>query len=151
MSAYPTITCLSPQNTSFVATTVYLSQQNIFVVTKVLSRRISVTTNISDKHTFVATKDVFSRDKHVLIPTKRLSRQEVYLWQLPPIIKNNRCLFFSTLFDIFYFNQRGTEPKAETARKNSENVRKMVFISRRGCSVSIYCEEKLFCFGSVSL
>ena len=34
----------------------------------------------SGKHTFVATKDVFCRDKYVFV------RQNWYLWQLPPMI-----------------------------------------------------------------
>ena len=58
----------------------------IFVATKVLSRQIFVATNITllrqkfyrYKHTFVATKHVFCRDKsmHVNLFTKRLSRQK---------------------------------------------------------------------------
>ena len=48
-----------------------------------------VETNICrDKHSFVVTKDVFCvcRDKHVFVATKLLSREKLYLWQLPPMI-----------------------------------------------------------------
>ena len=33
----------------------------------------------------VTTEDVFCRDKHVFVTTKLLSRQKLYLWQLPPV------------------------------------------------------------------
>ena len=80
-------------NMSFVATKVCLSwqtfcrekniyrqnnilRQNIFVATKLLSRKILVMINIChDKHDFVATKDVFCRDKSMLGETKLLSPQ----------------------------------------------------------------------------
>ena len=61
----------------------------IFVATKVLSRQIFVATNITlsrqkfcrDKHTFVATKHVFCRNKSMLVNlfTKRLSRQAYFV------------------------------------------------------------------------
>ena len=98
-------------NTCFVATKVCLPQQfflsrHNFSRDKYLSRQ-----NLPyDKHTFVATKDVFCHDKYVchdktkLVATKLLSRsnfvcrdknmfvtpnllsRQKYLWQLPPMI-----------------------------------------------------------------
>ena len=56
--------CLSRQNTSFVAT-------NIFIATKLLSRQIFVATKLM----FVATSLLLSRQKHIFIATKLLSRQ----------------------------------------------------------------------------
>ena len=60
-----------------------LSQQNIFVAT-----------NTWQKHSFLATKNVFCCDKHVcrnhvFVATKHLSQQKLYLWQLPPIIQGS--------------------------------------------------------------
>ena len=75
-----TNTCLSRQNTSFVGTKVCMSRQNFR----------------PDKHVFVATNIIlsrqayFCRDKHVFVATKvclGLSRQKLYLWQLPPVIR----------------------------------------------------------------
>ena len=54
---------------------------------------LSQQTFCHDKHTFVATKDVFCLDKHVFVARKLLSRQNGYLWQLPPTIVN-KCLEF---------------------------------------------------------
>ena len=51
----------------FFAKTLCLSRQNIFVATKLLLRQILV---CRDKHTFVATKDVFCCDKHVFVARK---------------------------------------------------------------------------------
>ena len=109
----PQVSFLPQQNTSFVATKLCLPRRNVcrdkimFVATKnvfcVLSRladfcrderRVFVATKIClsrqkfyrNKHTSVETKDVFCRDKHVFVATKRLSRQKLYLWQLPPMI-----------------------------------------------------------------
>ena len=74
-----------------VATKLCLSQQayfchdkkkTCFVATKVLFRQKYVCRNKS----FVATKDVFCRDKHVFKATQLLLRQISYLWQLPPMI-----------------------------------------------------------------
>ena len=73
-----------------------------------------------DKHNFVATKDVFCRNKHVFvatntcfIATKLLSRQKLYLWQLPPIIAlrfplaHRRKIFsFGVFFVLFFMCQR---------------------------------------------
>ena len=115
------LSCLSRQNTSFVATKVFLPRQTLllrqnyvcrnttrqnclsrqpFVATNTtklcLSRQLFVVTNVLsrqnyvclDKHSFVATKDVFCvcRDKHVFVATKLLSREKLYLWQLSPMI-----------------------------------------------------------------
>ena len=65
-----------------------LSRQNIFVATKLLSCQIFVATNTClsrqmfcrDKHTFVATKDVFCRNKSkfMFVATKVLSRQACF-------------------------------------------------------------------------
>ena len=58
---------LSRQSTSFIATKLGLSRQNV------LSRRTFVATKqrfCLDKHTFVATKDVVCRGKHVFVATK---------------------------------------------------------------------------------
>ena len=64
---------------SVLAATKRLSRQNVFVATKLLSRQIFVAINTClcrNKHTFVATKhlylsrqtkDLFCRDKHVII------------------------------------------------------------------------------------
>ena len=98
----------SRQNTSFVATKVCLPRQNfccdkiisvatntteLFVETNICRDKhdkiMFVETNICrDKHSFVVTKDVFCvcRDKHVFVATKLLSREKLYLWQLPPMI-----------------------------------------------------------------
>ena len=67
----------------FVATKfLRLSQQNTSsVATKVLSRQNYV---CRDKHTFVATKDVFCCDNHVFV-----ARQKGYLCQFPPVIMNS--------------------------------------------------------------
>ena len=37
---------------------------------------------------FVATKDVFCCNKHVLKSNKTLSQQKLYLWQILPMIVN---------------------------------------------------------------
>ena len=70
--------CLSRQNTSFVATK-YACRNKTFVATE------------RDKHTFVATKvvfcrdrHVFCRDKHVFVATKLLSRQNFFLLVAAP-------------------------------------------------------------------
>ena len=70
----------------FVGTSILLSRQKdvfcrdkhvfvMFVGDKYLSRQ----TFCCDKNMFVATKEIFCRDK-------TLSRQKWYLWQLPPMI-----------------------------------------------------------------
>ena len=73
-----TWTILSRQKLCFVVTNMCLSQK-IFVVTKVLSQqKYFVITNIilswqkfhHNKHTFVATKDMFCHDKHVFVVIK---------------------------------------------------------------------------------
>ena len=78
------------QNTSFVATEVYLSQQNgcrnkhVFVTTKIRGDKSFVTTSIllsRQKTCFVVTNTCLSRQT-----TKHLSRQKLYLWQLLPMI-----------------------------------------------------------------
>ena len=82
-----TKTCLSRQNTSFVATKVCLSRQNfcrhkhVFVAT--YSRQFFL-------YTFVGTKDAF-------VATKLLSRQKLYLWQLPPMIEKGPSSIERTL------------------------------------------------------
>ena len=77
---FATNTCLSQQNKSFVATKVLLSRENFcrdqhnFVAAK-------------HKHTFFATKEVFCCNKHMFVATNTcLSRQNLYLWQLPPMV-----------------------------------------------------------------
>ena len=55
---------------TFASSNILLSRQNFCLV----------------KHTLVATKDVLCRDKHVFVATKHLSRQKLYLWQLPPVL-----------------------------------------------------------------
>ena len=55
---------------TFVATNTCLSRQ-IFVRTKVF-----FATNINCTYTFIATKDVFCRDKHVFVATKLWSRRK---------------------------------------------------------------------------
>ena len=57
----------------FVATNTCLLQQNYVC-------------RDTHTYTFVATKDVFWRDKHVFVATKLLSQQKRYLWHLPPVI-----------------------------------------------------------------
>ena len=74
----------------FVATKESLLRQNfshnkiMFVMTKIF---LSQQRFCCDKHTFVTTKDVFCCDKHMFVMTNMcLSRQKLYLWQLPPMI-----------------------------------------------------------------
>ena len=78
-----------------VATKVCLSRQG---KTRLLSRQnyacrdkyLSLQRFCRGKHTFVATKDVLCCDKRVFVATKTyLSRQKLYLWQLPPVILHN--------------------------------------------------------------
>ena len=92
-----TNTCLLWQKKRLLSQQKYvLLRQNVFSRDKHNSGR--------DKHTFVATKDVFCRDKHVFVvtncdcdaclwrmfvTTKVLSRPKWYLRQLPPM----NCLF----------------------------------------------------------
>ena len=46
------------------------------------------------KFSFVATKLSFvETSKHVFVTTKHLSRQKLYLWQLPPMIIMRLCMF----------------------------------------------------------
>jgi len=77
--------CLSRQPFVATNTTKLCLSRQLFVVTNVLSRQNYV---CLDKHSFVATKDVFCvcRDKHVFVATKLLSREKLYLWQLSPMI-----------------------------------------------------------------
>ena len=70
----------------FVATKIFCCDKHNFVATKVLSWQAY----------FCRNKRVFCRDKHRL--RKRLSRQKLYLWRLPPMIelgrwdwRRNRC------------------------------------------------------------
>ena len=71
-----------------------LSRQNfcrnkiMVVATNICRNKGSVATKYvsHDKHTFVATKDVFRRDKPVSVATKVVSRQKRYLRQVPPMI-----------------------------------------------------------------
>ena len=96
------------KKTFFVATKLCLSRQTYFCRDKRLSRQIFIATNVilltrqayfcrdkhlsqqkfcRGKHTFVVTKGMFCCDKHVFVTTNTcLSRQKLYLWQLPPMI-----------------------------------------------------------------
>ena len=73
---------------SMLVATKLLSRQNYVCRDKYLSQKGSVATKYvsRDKHTFVATKDVFRRDKPVSVATKVVSRQKRYLRQVPPMI-----------------------------------------------------------------
>ena len=89
--------CLSQLNMSFVMTKVCLSRQqfcsdrHVFVMTKVFF--------CHDKHNFVVTKVLLwqayschdkrcvCHDKHVFVTTKLLSCQQLFLWQLSPMIQ----------------------------------------------------------------
>ena len=81
----------------FFATKVIFRQENfccdksMLVVTKHLSWQTRVCQDkqnfCHDKHTFVAKKDILCSHKHVFVAINTcLSRQKIYLWQLPPMI-----------------------------------------------------------------
>ena len=72
----PQVKFLLRQNTSFVPTNVCLPRQ------KKLSRQNYV---CRDK-IFWLRQAYFCRDKHVFFATKLLSRQKLYMWQLPPMM-----------------------------------------------------------------
>ena len=85
---------LSPQaNTSFVATKICLSRENLSQQNYVCRDQsmlvcldkifLSPQNFCREKHTFVATK-------HVFVSTRLLSRQKLYFWQLPPMIERER-------------------------------------------------------------
>ena len=80
---------------SFLSRQIFCRNKHVFVETKhVFCRDKSM--HVSTKHVFVATNIIlsrqayFCRDKHVFVATKvclRLSRQKLYLWQLPSLIR----------------------------------------------------------------
>ena len=86
-SGWPTLS-LAGAATSiiFVVTKLLLQQTHVCRDKKLLSRQYYV---CHGKHTFVMTKDVFCRDKHVFIATKLSSQQKLYLLQFPPMIQHH--------------------------------------------------------------
>ena len=84
-----------------------LSQQ-MFVTTKLLSRQIFVSANIILSwqnfchvmtNTFVMIKHVFCCDKSMLVATKLLSWQKLYLWQLSPMIDDKHTVVQDIIHD----------------------------------------------------
>ena len=67
----------------------FVASKHVFCLDK--SMLVATNSFCPDKYTFVATKDVFCRDKHMFVATKHLSRQNLYLWQLRPMIRDSYC------------------------------------------------------------
>ena len=86
------------KHTSFVATKagmfVATKDKSTFVATKDKSTFVATKVLSPFKHVFCRNKSMLFRDKHVFFVTMfveasiLLSRQEWYLWQLPPVIKS---------------------------------------------------------------
>ena len=79
-------TCYSSQN--YASCDKIMLARQIRIVIKVFSRQKFC----RDKHTFVASKDVVCRDKHVS-RDKTFVATKMILWQLPPMIVSCLSLF----------------------------------------------------------
>ena len=77
-----TNTCLSRQNTFFCR------DKSMLAVTKNVSRENCLSRQIATK-IICLSRQKFYRDKHIFVATDTcLSRQKLYLWQLPPMKPN---------------------------------------------------------------